>query len=198
MRTEIVVFDGFDELDAFGPLEVLATAGFDVELVTADRPGPVRGKHGTRLEVPGVMGRPDGVVVVGGGWLDQAPQGSWAEAQGGTLPRRLAEVAATATWMASVCTGSLLLATAGLLTGRHATTNHNAYRELRDFGVMVVEERVVDDGDRITAGALSAGLDLGLWLTERELGPEVAERVARTIALPHRVTAWRPALQERH
>jgi putative intracellular protease/amidase len=64
VRIEIVVFDGFDELDAFGPFEVLSMAGFDVELVVAAEPGPVRSRRGVRVDVPGVLGEPDGLIVV--------------------------------------------------------------------------------------------------------------------------------------
>jgi transcriptional regulator GlxA family with amidase domain len=181
MRVEIVVFDGFDELDAFGPFEVLAMAGFDVGLVVAAGPGVVRSMRGIEVGVPAVLGRPDGVIVVGGGWLNRAGSGSWAEARRGLVPRRLAEVATGARWMGSVCTGALLLAEAGLLTGRKATTNRNAYDELRAYDVEVIEQRVVDDGDRVTAGALSAGIDLGLWITEREMGAERAAAVRAAI-----------------
>jgi transcriptional regulator GlxA family with amidase domain len=191
MRIEIVIFDGFDELDAFGPFEVLSSAGFDVELVAVHRPGPVRSMRGVQLNVPGVLGRPEGVIVVGGGWLNRADEGSWAQAQSGVLSERLADVAGSARWMASVCTGAMLLAAAGLLTGRNATTNHNAYDEPRAYGVNVIDERVVDDGDRVTAGALSAGLDLGLWLTERELGHERAAAVAASIDFSLRSPAWK-------
>jgi transcriptional regulator GlxA family with amidase domain len=187
VRIEIVVFDGVDELDVFGPFGVLAVAGFEVELVTAERPGTVTSRSGVQLQVAGVLGRADGVVVPGGGWLNRAPAGTWAEARRGVLPARLAELAPSVRWVASVCTGALLLAEAGLLTGRRATTNRAAYEELRAFGVTVVEQRVVDDGDRITAGALTSGLDLGLWLTERELGAERANQVAATIEYPAHV-----------
>ncbi|MEQ4304101.1 DJ-1/PfpI family protein [Plantactinospora sp. B6F1] len=187
---EIVVFDGFDELDAFGPFEVLSMAGFDVDLVVAAEPGSVRSMRGVQLAVPRVLGSPDGLIVVGGGWMNRAEQGSWAEARRGVLPDALARAAGTARWAASVCTGGMLLAAAGLLTGRNATTNRNAYQELRAYGGNVIEERVVDDGDRITAGALSAGLDLGLWLTEREMGAERAATVAATVDFSRRSPVW--------
>ncbi|MEV1159909.1 DJ-1/PfpI family protein [Micromonospora chokoriensis] len=181
MRIEIVVFDGFDELDVFGPFEVLSIAGFDVGLVAVERPGPVTSMRGVHLQVSDVLGQAEGVIVPGGGWLNRADAGAWAQAQQGALPARLSVLAPTARWMASVCTGALLLAAAGLLTGRRATTNRNAYDELRAYDVTVLDERVVDDGDRVTAGALTAGLDLGLWLTERELGAAAASRVAASI-----------------
>lgn len=194
VRIEIIVFDGFDELDAFGPFEVLSSAGFDVELVAVRKPGPVRSMRGIRLDVPGVLDRPDGMIVVGGGWMNRAEEGAWAQAQRGVLPERLADAAGSTRWTASVCTGGMLLAAAGLLTGRNATTNRNAYHELRAYGVNVIEQRVVDDGDRVTAGALSAGMDLGLWLTERELGAERAAEVAAGIDFSLRSPVWRRQL----
>jgi transcriptional regulator GlxA family with amidase domain len=190
VRIEIVIFDGFDELDAIGPFEVLSLAGFDVELVVASEPGPVRSMRGLPVHVPTVLGRPDGLIAVGGGWMNRASEGSWAQAERGILPERLALAAGSARWSASVCTGAMLLAAAGLLTGRNATTNANAYGELRAYGVNVVEERVVDDGDRVTAGALSAGLDLGLWLTEREMGAQRAAEVAATVGFSLRSPVW--------
>jgi transcriptional regulator GlxA family with amidase domain len=184
VEIKIVVFDGFDELDVFGPFGVLSIAGFDVELVGVEQAGLVTSKGGVKLQVSNVLGPAEGIVVPGGGWLDRAEEGAWAQAQRGVLPARLAELAPSARWVASVCTGGLLLAAAGLLTGRRATTNFNAYDELRAHDVTVVEQRVVDDGDRITAGALTAGLDLGLWITRRELGVATAERVATAIDHP--------------
>ncbi|WP_144122566.1 DJ-1/PfpI family protein [Catellatospora sichuanensis] len=190
MRIEMVVFDGFDELDVFGPFEVLSMAGLTVELVTADQAGSVTSMRGVSLHVPTVLGRADGVIVPGGGWLNRAPEGAWAQAQRGGLTARLAALAPSTRWMASVCTGGLLLAAAGVLTGRPATTNSGAYDELRAYGVDVVAERVVDAGDRITAGALTAGLDLGLWITERELGTATADRVAAVIGYPRTARVW--------
>ncbi|KAB2378972.1 DJ-1/PfpI family protein [Actinomadura montaniterrae] len=189
-RIEIVVFDGFDELDVFGPFEVLSSAGFQVCLVTVEEPGSVVSMRGVEVGVPAVLGAADRVVVPGGGWLNRAAEGSWAQAQRGVLPDRLGKVARSARWMASVCTGSMLLAKAGLLTGRYATTNRNAFDELAPHVLQVIDERVVDDNDRITAGGLTAGLDLGLWIAERELGPQVADRVARSIEYAPQGRVW--------
>lgn len=191
MRAEFVVFDGFDEIDVFGPFETLASGGFEVALVGVERAGRVVSMRGVRLDVEAVLGQPEVLVVPGGGWLNHAPEGSWAQAQRRTLPDRLAELAPTTRIVASVCTGSLLLAAAGLLEGRHATTNRNAFEELRGYGVEVVDERVVDDGLIITAGGLTAGLDLGLWIVERELGTAVADRVCRSIEYVRHGRVWR-------
>jgi transcriptional regulator GlxA family with amidase domain len=190
MRIEIVIFDGFDEIDAFGPFEVLANAGFDVELVALQEPGVVVSQRGLRLDVPKALGAPEGVVVPGGGWLNRAPRGSWAEVQAGALPKKLAEVAATARWVASVCTGSMVLAASGLLDGRYATTNQNAFTELAPYVTEVIEARVVDDGDRITAAGLTAGIDLGLWIIEREWGTAEADRVAQSIEYQRQGRVW--------
>jgi transcriptional regulator GlxA family with amidase domain len=190
MRVEIVVFDGFDEIDVFGPFEVMSSAGFDVDLVAVESPGVVMSMRGVSLNVSGVLGTGEGVVVPGGGWLNHAEQGSWAQAERGILPKRLAEIAPDTRWLASVCTGTMLLASAGLLIGRYATTNRNAFGELAPYVAEVVDERVVDDGDRITAGGLTAGLDLGLWITERELGSNVADRVSRSIEYTRQGRVW--------
>lgn len=80
--------------------------------------------------------------------------------------------------MASVCIGGMLLAHAGLTDGRPAVTHHGALADLRDTGAEVVEARVVDDGDLVTAGGVTAGIDLALHLVGREVSPDVAERVA--------------------
>ncbi len=189
MTIEIIVFEGVDEIDVFGPFEVLCSAGLDVRLVAIEA-GDVHSQRGVHLVVPEV-GRPDAIVVPGGGWLNRASEGSWAQAQRGVLPARLAELKDQVEWMASVCTGSLLLAAAGLLDGRCATTNRNAYDELRPYVAEVIEARVVDDGDIVTAGGLTAGFDLGLWLVERELGTAVADRVSRSIEYPRVGTVWR-------
>ena len=193
MLIEIPLFDGFDEIDAFGPFEVLSSAGFLVSLVGGVRPGRVISMRGIRLDVETVLGEPDAVVVPGGGWLNRAPEGSWAQAQRGTLPDKLAKIAPTTRLIASVCSGAMLLASAGLMTGRRATTNRNAFDELRGYDVEVIDERVVDDGTIITAGGLTAGIDLGLWIAERELGTAVADRVARSMEYTRQGRVWRSA-----
>jgi transcriptional regulator GlxA family with amidase domain len=189
MRIEILVFEGFDEIDVFGPFEVLSSAGFEVELVALE-PGNLHSMRGVRLHVAGTLARPEALVVPGGGWLNRAPEGAWTQVQRGVLPVALADVATSARWMASVCSGAMLLAAAGLLAGRYATTNRGAYDDLRPHVLEVVEERVVDDGDIITSGSLTSGLDLGLWITERELGSAVADRVARSLEYPRQGRVW--------
>jgi transcriptional regulator GlxA family with amidase domain len=191
MRFDIPVFDGFDEIDVFGPFEVLSAAGFEVALVAVEQPGMVTSMRGLRVAIDVVLGSPDALLIPGGGWLNHAQEGSWAQAQRGVLPQKIAALTPTTALVASVCTGSLLLASSGVLEGRNATTNRNALDELRGFGVNVVEERVVDDGQFVTAGGLTAGIDLGLWIVERELGTAAADEVAHSIEYERQGRVWR-------
>lgn len=186
----IVVFDGFDEIDVFGPFAILSSAGFDVHLAALS-PGRVTSMRGVELNVSQRLEGGDGLVVPGGGWLNRAPAGAWAEAQRGDLPQRLVELAPSARWLASVCSGGMLLATAGLLRERPATTNRACLEEFRPLVGDVIDERVVDAGDRITAGALFSGVDLGLWVTERELGTEAADRVSAGTEYARQGRVWR-------
>src|SRR3954454_11626232 len=147
MRIEIALFDGFDEMDAVGPYEVLrnaagATPEWDVVLVGAEGGGVVHGAHGLRVLTDfglGEQGQPDAILVPGGGWGDRAQAGAWHEAQEGDLPRDLAELAPGCRWVASVCTGAMLLATAGLTKARPVTTHQVALEDLRKTGADVRE-----------------------------------------------------------
>jgi transcriptional regulator GlxA family with amidase domain len=85
--------------------------------------------------------------------------------------------------IASVCTGALILAEAGLLAGRRATTHRSAMDELRTVAD-VVEDRVVEDGLVTTSGGVTASIDLGLHLLEKHFGPELAHEVAQRIEYP--------------
>jgi transcriptional regulator GlxA family with amidase domain len=180
MRTEILIYDGFDELDALAPYEVLANGGFDPKLVTIDGSAEVTASHGARIGAHGALSdSPELLVVPGGGWGDRAAKGAWAEAERGTIPAAIAERHRAGATIASVCTGGMLLAAAGLLTDRPAVTHRVALDDLEAAGARVMRDaRVVDDGDILTAGGVTSGIDLALWLVERERGPEAAQAVA--------------------
>ncbi len=89
----------------------------------------------------------------------------------------------------SVCTGALLLGAAGFLRGRRATTHPSAYKELEPYCGVVVHERVVDEGDIITAGGPSSAIDLGLHLVQRLAGADTRARIANQIDYPYQ---WNP------
>ncbi|WP_232687050.1 DJ-1/PfpI family protein [Halobacterium zhouii] len=187
MDVAILLYEGFDELDAIGPYEVLRTAadfGGDVDtaLRTLVPSESVTASHGLRVEPDDVLlGTPDLVLVPGGGWNDESDAGAWAEVQDGTLPERLATLHDAGARIATVCTGALIAAEGGLLNGRPATTHHTARDDLADYGADVLEDRVVDDGDVLTAGGVTAGIDLALHVVEAECGSEIADQVAEEI-----------------
>jgi transcriptional regulator GlxA family with amidase domain len=186
---EILLFDGFDDLDAFGPFEVLSEAGLATRFVTIAPMERVTSSHGARVVPDGVLGDPELVLVPGGGWNDRSGAGAYAEARRGVIPEALAERHARGRRIGSVCTGAMLLAEAGLLSGRPAITHHSAIEDLRAFGADVREgQRVVDDGDIITAAGVTSGIDLALHLVEQELGPEAAQRGADEIEWNLKVT----------
>ena len=86
----------------------------------------------------------------------------------------------------SVCTGSLLMAAAGFLTGRRATTHPNAYELLAQYkGIEVVRERVVDEGDIITARGVTSSIDLGLYLCEKLTNRETRDAIKRQMDYPY-------------
>lgn len=182
-QTQILIYDGFDELDAVAPYEVLVAAGLPAELATLHPSGLVRGAHGLEIAPHAELAAaPDMVVVPGGGWISRAPQGAWAEVRSGVLPAALAARHAAGTTMAGVCSGVMLLAASGMLRGRPAVTHRGSMDDLRAAGAEVwPDARVIDDGDVVTAGGVTSALDLALHLVERELGPEAAAAGARRI-----------------
>jgi transcriptional regulator GlxA family with amidase domain len=93
--------------------------------------------------------------------------------------------------VATVCGGSLVLAMAGLIEGRPVTTHHLGLDVLEATGTVAVDARVVDDGDLVSGAAVTSGLDVGLYLVERELGPQVAHAVEKLFAYERRGTVWR-------
>jgi transcriptional regulator GlxA family with amidase domain len=198
MRIEIPIYDGFDDLDAFAPHELMSTAGmihrgdWSVALVHLDGAERVVSGHGTVVSPAGRLSeRPDLVIVPGGGWTAFDKPGARAEYDRGALPAAIARMHAAGTTVASVCSGAMLLEKAGLLAGRPATTHWNSMEDLRAGGAEIVDgARVVDDGDILTCGGVTSGLDLSLWIIERELGPEVAATAAHWVEYERRGTVW--------
>jgi transcriptional regulator GlxA family with amidase domain len=182
MTIQILLFDGFDDLDAFGPFEVLAGAGLSATFVTAEPAEVVTSAGGAKVIPHGVVGDPDLVLVPGGGWNDRRGKGAYHEAQRGVIPAFLRERHRAGRRVGSVCTGAMLLAAAGILGGRRATTHHSCHEQLRTYDVDVVTDaRVVDEGDVITAAGVSSGIDMALHLVEQTLGAEPAAASAREI-----------------
>ena len=196
MRCEVLLYDGFDELDALAPWEVLEGVArvrddLDVALVSLDG-STVRASHGTLITPHRALSDElDVLVVPGGGWNDRSEEGAWAQAQLGALPQAIRERHERGAVVASVCTGAMILAAAGLVEGRHAITHHGAIGDLEAAGAHVVRARVVDDGDLVTAGGVTSGLDLALHLAERYFGSEAALAAERELDYERRGTVWR-------
>jgi transcriptional regulator GlxA family with amidase domain len=190
MRIDIAVFDGVDEMDAIGPLEVFRnaeSAGADLhaQLVTLTRTAGVTGSHGLCF-TPDAVYSPgaSALLMPGGGWNDRSEHGAWAEAQRGDWLDQIRTAQESGVVLTGVCTGVMLLAQAGVIGARRATTHFRACDELAATGATVVGQRVVDDGDLVTCGGVTSGLDLALWLVEREFSAELADGIAEEMEWP--------------
>jgi transcriptional regulator GlxA family with amidase domain len=196
---DIVVYDGVDELDVIGPMEVLRSAarfGADLTGATRHTRPPIRhvGAHGLHFR-PDATYRPGGAditIVPGGGWVARDPRGAWGEVERGDWLPLLAEAHRAGSVLAGVCTGTMLLAHAGIVGNRPATTHHAAWDDLAATGAHVLTDRVVDDGDLITCGGVTSGIDLALHLVAIEYSPDLAERVATRIEHTSWLTTSRP------
>ncbi len=174
MNIAILIYDRFTALDAIGPYEVLSRLpGASLSFVAAE-PGPVTTDNGMLTlvaehsisEVPS----PDIVLVPGG-------PGEVAARAGAGVLEWLVAADATSTWTTSVCTGSLILAAAGLLEGRRATSHWLALDRLQEMGAEAVAERVVFDGKIVTGAGVSAGIDMALALAGEVAGDAVAQAI---------------------
>ncbi|OKJ09082.1 DJ-1/PfpI family protein [Kitasatospora sp. CB01950] len=174
MKIAILLYDRFTSLDAVGPYEILGRMPGAEVVFTAARRGPVRADMGSlALTADAALDEVDSadLLLVPGG------PGSVAQQENPEVLDWLRAIDATTTWTTSVCTGSVLLAAAGLLTGRRATTHWFVPQALASFGAEPVDERVVFDGKYATAAGVSSGIDLGLHLVGRICDPETAQGI---------------------
>jgi transcriptional regulator GlxA family with amidase domain len=174
MQIAYLLYDRFTALDITGPHEVLNSVPGNESIFVAEQAGPLRNESDTLSlvadasleEVPS----PDIVVVPGGfgtrALLDREPLLDW-----------LREVHETTTCTTSVCTGSLLLAAAGLLDGAPATTHWLARDELAELGAKPVSKRIVEHGKIVTAAGVASGIDMALHLVKTINGEQVAQAV---------------------
>ncbi|WP_371495887.1 DJ-1/PfpI family protein [Kitasatospora sp. NBC_00374] len=174
MQIAILLYDRFTALDAVGPYEILAGLP-DAEVVfTAARTGPVRADTGFLSLVADAslaeVTSPDILLVPGG-------PGQPTVMSDEALLDWIRRVDATTTWTTSVCSGSLILAGAGLLKGRRATSHWLALDRLPEHGAVPSTDRTVIDGKYATAAGVSAGIDLALLLAGRIAGDQVAQAI---------------------
>ncbi|MGC2375136.1 MAG: DJ-1/PfpI family protein [Solirubrobacteraceae bacterium] len=174
MQIAILIYPRFTALDAIGPYEVLSRLPDAKVTFVAEHATPQRTDTGQLAVVADAtldeLPNPDIVLVPGGpgqaALMDDAPLHDWL---------RVAHE--TSTWTASVCTGSLVLAAAGLLDGKRATSNWQAIEQLRALGADALEERVVFDGKLATSAGVTAGIDMALELAAKIAGPELAQAI---------------------
>ena len=180
-----VLYPGFEMLDLFGPLEMFSLMGSEqIEIVMISESGePVRAAMAENLEAgPRVMADasfanapPLEIILLPGGF------GTMPELDNSAILEFLSDRGARATYVCSVCTGSLLLAKAGLLSQRRATTNKQFFglsALVEEPVTWVKEARWVEDGKFFTSSGVSAGMDMSLALISRLLGSESAEAIA--------------------
>jgi putative intracellular protease/amidase len=169
-----LLFDGITALDIVGPYEVLQRLPeANVEFVAAAT-GEVRTDNKFLALVADYAldeVRTADVLVVPGGFATRALEHDEA------LLEWIRAVDTTTTWTTSVCTGSMLLAAAGLLEGKEATTHWASLERLKEYGALPTGRRVVEQGKIVTAAGVSAGIDMGLTLAARIAGDEFAQGV---------------------
>jgi transcriptional regulator GlxA family with amidase domain len=179
MRTVgIVLYPRFELLDVYGPAEIFGNMIGRMRIVmVAEKAGPVASAQGPKVVADvGFDDCPDlDLVMVPGGF------GTMTQLKNETLLNWLRARAEKAEIVLSVCSGSAILAKAGLLDGRRATSNKRYFQLAVDQGPNVQwvrQARWVDDGDRVTSSGVSAGIDMALHVVKRLYGAQAAENIA--------------------
>ena len=179
MQIAIMVYPGYTALDFIGPYEVLRNMpGAEVRFVWHE-PGPIAADSGVLLigathsfdETPS----PDIVLIPGGA-------ATFQHARDEKVLDWVRRAHTTSTWTTSVCSGSVILAAAGVLDGRRATSHWMALPMLKPFGVRPVgDQRIVHEDKIVTAAGVSAGIDLAMWLYGQICGDAKAKAVQLVI-----------------
>lgn len=177
MDINVLLFDGFETLDAFGPVEMLSRMGKNPITCCSLDGGPVRSSHKFEvLTVPISQTDPSAVLLIPGGMATR----KLAEDQ--AFLARLREIAQQAEYVLTVCTGSALLARTGLLDGRRATSNKRAFAWVKSTSDKVLWQscaRWVADGKYYTASGVTAGIDMALGFLSDLYGPETSRTMAK-------------------
>jgi transcriptional regulator GlxA family with amidase domain len=187
-RVVVLAFDRFQSLDVTGPVEAFSIAtryfggDYEIELVTPDG-APARATSGLSLNADAAIGDvagPIGTLVIAGG------EGAGRAARDERVVAWVREAVGRSDRVASVCTGAFILAAAGLLDGRRATTHWDSCQRLAERHPQITVETdpiYVRDGNILTSAGVTAGIDLALSLIEDDLGPEAALRTAQSLVM---------------
>jgi cyclohexyl-isocyanide hydratase len=178
----ILIFHQVEELDFVGPFEVLSYVNkiqpdSTKVLLVAETIDPIRAFNGMRIlpDVTLATCPSLDIIIIPGG------KGRMAAMKNSAIKEFIQKQLKTAKYAASVCTGAFILAEAGLLAGKKATTYHTAFDELASYSVQVISAKVVQDGNIITAGGVSSGLELGFYLLKNLFGSNIAQEAADKI-----------------
>jgi len=177
METAVLLFDDVNALDVVGPCEVLSKIPDMVIKYVATEPGPK--KTDTQLKLTADYSiseilKSDIILIPGG-------QGIKSIIENEKIINWIRQIHKDTTWTASVCTGAMVLAIAGILRGLKATTHWVKLPCLEDFGAKPQKERVVIDGKVITSAGVSAGIDMALTLANLIAGETTAKAIQLAI-----------------
>jgi len=188
-----ILYEGFELLDFYGPLEMFGSVGPELRILTvAQQAGEIASTQGPKTVAQyGFADCPplDLLLLPGG-------IGTLAELKNNAMLKFLRQRSATARVTMSVCSGSAILAQAGLLDGRRATSNKQFFKLLtgsHEKVTWVEQARWVEDGDIVTSSGVSAGIDMALAVIARLYGTEQAEKIAALTEYDwHRDPTWDP------
>jgi transcriptional regulator GlxA family with amidase domain len=191
LRVQVAIFDGFEVTDGLAPFDVLSIAGkvgaaIETTLVTLNGEAEVTALDDVGVKPTAAFDPSADVLVVPGApalWRSgETPAG---------LNEALLAFREPGKLLATVCTGAVYTARAGLLKGRNANTHKNAQALIVELGAILQPVRVVDDGDLLSSAGVTSGIDLALHLIERHVGASTAIQVEQVVEYERRGVVWR-------
>lgn len=177
MKIVILLFDNFTALDIIGPYEVLSKLPSSQIYLTGLEKKVYRDTYGLKIQADysiDEVSQADILLIPGGLGIDTLLKST-------ELLNWIQKIDNTTQWTTSVCSGSLLLAQAGLLNGKNCTTHWRRKEQLHIFDVLVKDERYVQDGKFITSAGVSAGIDMALYLVSKIAGDQTAKMIQLAI-----------------
>ncbi|MGE8034103.1 DJ-1/PfpI family protein [Lysinibacillus sp. NPDC093692] len=179
MKVIIFLYNGVTMLDAIGPYEVLKNMEDTEVLFVAEKTGEIKADSGfidinVKYNIDDI--KDADILIIPGSTI-----GFMQEMKNANVLNWIREVDKTTKWTTSVCTGSLLLASAGLLNGLKATSHWRVINLLSNFGAIATRERVIEQGKYITSSGVSAGIDMALHLSNKLVGEDQTKAIQLTI-----------------
>lgn len=177
MNIVILLFDNYTALDIVGPYEVLRRLPNTKIFLVGSEKKEYCDPHGLKISADYSLDEifhTDVLLVPGGSGIDNLLKNQ-------KLIDWIQKIDSSTLWTVSVCSGSLLLAHAGLLTGKNCTTHWRHKDQLRNYDVSVKDERYIHDGKFITSAGVSAGIDMALYLVSKIAGDQMAELIQLSI-----------------